>query len=141
MVEVEQILPRLRSGRIAAERLLKGDEPAVFAPRNAAQVLLPLGLMAGSRALADTHYMLCVGGGRAGLYYSAVFPVTEDTKSDATAKAFRAFVSSKYKKMISAECHRNATEAIADADKKIRENSDQKSRFPSKLIETGWTGK
>jgi len=104
-------------------------------------VLLPLGLMAASQALADTHYELCFGGGRKALYYSAVFPVPAGTKSDDKAKAFNDFVKGRYGTPILAECHSDLTQASAESDKKTREDSDQTSRYPSKLIETGWAGK
>jgi hypothetical protein len=92
-------------------------------------------------AFADTHYMLCFGGGRAALYWSNVFAVPETTKSDESALAFNAFVKAKYGTMIHSECHRNGTQAIADADKKTRQAADQGSKFPNKIVETGWTGK
>ncbi|MBS0360509.1 MAG: hypothetical protein JSR98_03945 [Proteobacteria bacterium] len=104
-------------------------------------LVLALAVLAATPALAQTHYMLCFGGGRAALYWSAVFPVPESTKSADSQKAFNAFVQAKYGKAILSECHRNQTQAIADADKKQREASDQTSKYPSKIIETGWTGR
>ena len=109
--------------------------------RKTVVILAELGAMAGSPALADSHYMFCFGGGRVGLYYSAVFAVPEGTKSAATATAFTAFVMSKYGHSPGTECHSNQTLAIATADKKQRQDSDQTSKFPSKIIETGWAGK
>ena len=103
-------------------------------------VAVALSALAGSQALADTHYMYCYGGGRAGLYYSAVFAVPESVKSDPEAKVFSAFVKSKYGVTISSQCHRDGSKASSDSAKKITEDSDQKSKYPSKLIETGWKG-
>jgi hypothetical protein len=57
------------------------------------------------------------------------------------ATTFNAFVKTKYGATIHGECHSNGTRASAVSDKKIRESSDQDSKFPSKLIETGWAGK
>ena len=101
-----------------------------------------LAASARSQALAaPTHYTFCYGGGRAGLYYSAVFPTDQGTKTADSANAFNAFVKGKYGTMIHSECHSNGTQADAASDKKIREDSDQQSKFPSKLIETNWNGK
>jgi hypothetical protein len=100
-----------------------------------------LAATASSQALAATNYRFCFGGGRAGLYYSAVFPADQGTKTADTANAFNAFVKGKYGTMIHSECHSDGTQADAASDKKTREDSDQQSRFPSKLIETGWNGK
>jgi hypothetical protein len=97
-------------------------------------------VMVSSHAFGDSHYMICFGGGRLGLYYSAVFPESTGAKSNDTADAFSKFVKSKYGTTISAECHTDLTQANAESDKKIREDSDQNSKFPSKLIETGWSG-
>ncbi|HXZ67875.1 MAG TPA: hypothetical protein VEH07_04740, partial [Alphaproteobacteria bacterium] len=66
--------------------------------------------------------------------------VPHGTSSVDKAKAFIAFVQSKYGTGISAECHSSGTQASADSDKKIREDVDQTSKFPSKIIETGWMG-
>ena len=76
-----------------------------------------------------------------GLYYSNVFPAAADTKDADAAKAFSAFVKGKYGTAISARCHTDMTQASAASDKKMRVDSDQTSKFPSKLIETGWAGK
>jgi hypothetical protein len=97
-------------------------------------------LAASSQALAGTDYMFCFGGGRLGLYYSAVFPVAHGTKDQEKAKAFNAFVKTKYGTTIYAECHSNMTQALGESAKKGREDSDQNSKFPSKLIETSWAG-
>ncbi len=105
-------------------------------------VLLGFATLASSQALAETRYMYCYGGGRAGLYYSAVFPVSFGTvKSADKAKAFNAFVQGKYGVTIFSDCHMDLTQANSLSAKKITEDSDQKSKFPSKLIETGWAGK
>jgi hypothetical protein len=104
-------------------------------------VLAALAAMAATPALAAPHYMFCFGGGPAALYYSAVFAVPEGTKSTPTAKAFTAFVQGKYGHSPGTECHSNQTQAIADADKKQREDSNQTSKFPYKIVETGWMGK
>jgi hypothetical protein len=96
---------------------------------------------ASSQALAATNYRFCFGGGRAGLYYSAVFPADQGTKTADTANAFNAFVKGKYGTVIHSECHSAGTQAVAASDKKMREDGDQQSKFPSKLIETGWNGK
>jgi hypothetical protein len=85
--------------------------------------------------------MLCSGGGQAGVYYSDVFAVPGGTKTQGVATMFNAFVKAKYGATIHAECHSNGTRASAVADKKMRESSNQDSKFPSKLIETGWAGK
>jgi hypothetical protein len=90
--------------------------------------------------LAVDHYMHCYGGGRAGLYYSDIFPVPEGTKSKDKALAFNAFVQRKYGTTVHTECHSDGSPALAASAKKITEDSDQKSKFPSKLIETGWKG-
>jgi hypothetical protein len=100
-----------------------------------------LAATASSQALAATHYRFCFGGGRAGLYYSAVFPSDQGTKTADTAIAFNAFVKGKYGTVIHSECHSDGTQADAASSKKIMEDSDQQSKFPSKLIETGWNGK
>jgi hypothetical protein len=84
--------------------------------------------------------MICFGGGRSGLYYSAVFPETTGAKTKDKADAFINFVKGKYGTTIIAECHTDSTQASAESDKKIREDADQNSKFPSKLIETGWSG-
>ncbi|HSM94494.1 MAG TPA: hypothetical protein VLT91_00520 [Rhizomicrobium sp.] len=99
-----------------------------------------LAALASTQALADTHYMYCYGGGRAGLYYSANFPVPQGAKSGDTAKLFNAFVQKKYGTTIFSECHSDLTLANSQSARKLTEDSDQHSRFPSKLIETGWTG-
>jgi hypothetical protein len=57
------------------------------------------------------------------------------------AKAFSTFVKARYGTAIISECHSNMTPASLRSDKKLREDSDQKSRFPSRLVETGWAGK
>lgn len=106
-----------------------------------ALAVFALAAMASSSALADTRYIFCYGGGRAGLYYSAVFPVAQGTKSADKEKAFDAFVKGKYGTMIFANCFTDLTQANSQSSKKMREDSDQKSKFPSKLIETGWSGK
>ena len=98
-------------------------------------------VLAASQAFADTHYVLCYGGGRRALYYSAVFPVPTGTKSDQKAKAFDDFVKGRYGTPILAECHSDLTQASAESDKKSREDNDQTSRFPSRIVETGWAGK
>jgi hypothetical protein len=49
-------------------------------------------------------------------------------------------VKSKYGVTISSQCHRDGSKASSDSAKKITEDSDQKSKYPSKLIETGWKG-
>ena len=98
-------------------------------------------VLASSQAFGDTRYMICFGGGRSGLYYSAVFPVPTGSKDKDMANAFRDFVKGKYAIPIFAECHTDLTQANAESDKKIREDADQNSKFPSKLIETGWSGK
>ena len=103
-------------------------------------VIAGVAAMTSSQALASPRYMLCFGGGRAALYYSNVFPVLEGTKDADAAKAFNAFVKGKYGATIFSECHTDLTQASATSDKKIRESSDQTSKFPSKLIETGWAG-
>jgi hypothetical protein len=108
--------------------------------KRTALAVIALAAAIGTPALADTHYMLCFGGGRAALYWSNVFAVPETTKSDASALAFNAFVKARYGTMIHSECHRNGAQAIADADKKTRQGADQGSKFPSKIVETGWTG-
>jgi hypothetical protein len=100
-----------------------------------------LAVVVSSPALADTRYMLCFGGGRPGLYYSNVFPVPGGTKDADKAKAFNALVSAKYHVKISSECHTDMTLASGTSDKKIREQSDQGSKYPSKLVETGWPAK
>ena len=100
-----------------------------------------LAALVSSQAFADTHYMYCYGGGRTALYYSANFPVPQGTKSADTAKVFNAFIQKKYGKTIFSECHSDLTLANSRSAKKITEDSDQKSKFPSKLIETGWSGK
>jgi hypothetical protein len=94
-----------------------------------------------SQGLPATNYRFCFGGGRAALYYSAVFQSDQATKTADTATAFDVFVKGKYGTVIHSECHSSGTEAAATSDKKIREDSDQQSKFPSKLIETGWNGK
>ena len=103
-------------------------------------ILAAVALSTASPALAADHYMHCYGGGRAGLYFSNVFAVSEDTKSKDKEPAFNAFVQKKYGVMIHSECHRDGTPALAASAKKINEDADQKSKFPSKLIETGWGG-
>jgi hypothetical protein len=100
-----------------------------------------LAATASSHAFAATHYRFCLGGGRAGLYYSAVFPADQATKTADTANAFNAFVKGKYGTIIHSECHSDGSQADAASSKKIMEDSDQQSKFPSKLIETGWNGK
>ena len=107
----------------------------------AAISIFTLAVMASAQALADTRYMFCLGGGRLGLYYSTVFPVAPGTKDEDKAKAFNAFVKGTYNNIIFAECHTDLTQANSQSSKKIREDSDQYSKFPSKLIETGWAGK
>lgn len=97
--------------------------------------------IASSHALASTDYAFCFGGGRAGLYYSANFPVVHGSSDENRAKAFNAFVKAKYGVLIFSECHADMTLANSQSAKKIREDSDQHSKYPSKLIETGWTGK
>jgi hypothetical protein len=92
-------------------------------------------------ALADSRHMFCYGGGRAALYYSAIFPVAQGVKSAEKEKAFDAFIKAKYGTVIFAGCYGDGSQADSQSNKKIREDSDQKSQFPSKLIETGWTGK
>jgi len=104
-------------------------------------ILAALAAMASSPALADPHYMFCFGGGPPGLYYSAVFAVPEGTKGAPTAKAFTAFVQGKYGHSPGTECHSNQTQAIAIADKKQRQDSNQAAKVPYKIVETGWTGK
>ena len=107
----------------------------------AAISMFVLAMLASSQALADTRYMYCYGGGRAGLYYSAVFPVPQGTQDQDKAKAFNAFVEGKYHTLIFSECHTDLSVANSESAKKGREDSDQQSKFPSKLIETGWMGK
>ena len=102
--------------------------------------LAALAAVAGTPALAAPHYMFCFGGGRPGLYYSTVFAVPEGTKGVDKAKAFAAFVTSKYGQRITPECHSNQTQAVAAADRKMRQDNDQTSKFTSKIIETGWAG-
>ena len=109
--------------------------------KKAALVILASAVMAGSPALADTHYMHCYGGGRAGLYFSAVFPVPEGVMSKDKAKAFDAFIQGKYHVTIFSNCQRDQSQANAASSKKMEEDADQTSKFPSKLIETGWAGK
>lgn len=106
-----------------------------------ALVVFAFAVLTTSQALAETRYMICFGGGRAALYYSAVFPVPAGTKDADKATAFNAFVKGKYGKMIFSECHTDLTQANAQSDKKMREDNDQTSKYPSKLIETGWMGK
>jgi hypothetical protein len=106
----------------------------------AAAAMILAGAVANSPAPAQTRYMLCFGGGRAGLYYSGVFPVPAATRDEDKAKAFGAFVKGKYGTTIMAECHTDLTLASAASDKKMREQNDQGSRFPSRIIETGWAG-
>src|SRR5947209_7569596 len=107
----------------------------------ASVVVFALALLASARALADTSTMFCFGGGRAGLYFSGVFPVVHGTRSADKAKAFNAFVKARYGNPILSECHSDMTEANSRSAKKMQEDSDQQSRFRSKLIETGWAGK
>ena len=57
------------------------------------------------------------------------------------AKEFSAFVKAKYGVMISAECHSDGSRSSGESDKKLREDNDQNSKYPSKLIETGWARK
>lgn len=109
--------------------------------RRIALAVFAFAALSSSSALADTRYMFCYGGGRAGLYYSAVFAVAQGTKSADKEKPFDAFVKAKYGTVIFANCFTDLTQANSQSSKKIREDSDQKSKFPSKLIETGWTGK
>lgn len=97
-------------------------------------------VLASSQAFADARYMFCFGGSQSGLYYSAVFPVPTGTKDTDTAQAFSNFVKSKYGTAIFAECHTDLSQANAESAKKAREDADQNSKFPSKLIETGWSG-
>jgi hypothetical protein len=104
-------------------------------------VVLALAVLTSSQALADTDYMFCYGGGRLGLYYSTVFPVVHGTRDADKAKAFIAFVKARHGATIVSECHSDMTQANSRSDKKMREDSDQQSKFPSKLIETGWAGK
>ena len=92
-------------------------------------------------AFADTHYMLCFGGGQKALYFSAVYPVGENVKSKNEEPRFNAFVNAKYKTMIHGECHRSGTQASADSDKKIREDGFRNSKPVWNIIETNWAGK
>src|SRR5689334_11877582 len=105
-------------------------------------VLLAAAAVAASAtpALAADHYMHCYGGGRAGVYFSDVFPVSEDTRGKDKEPAFNAFVQKKYGVMVHTECHRDGTAALAASAKKTNEESFQKSSVPWKLIETGWKG-
>ena len=107
----------------------------------AAFVVFPLAMLASSSTSARTDYAFCSGGGRASLFYSSVFPVVHGPSDAARAKAFNAFIKAKYGVTIFAECHSDLTPALANSHKKIMEDSDQHSKFPSKLIETGWVGK
>src|SRR5689334_15038269 len=103
-------------------------------------VLLAAAVLAAATAtpaLAVDHYMHCYGGGRAGLYFSGVFPVPEGTKGKDKALAFNAFVQKKYGTMVHTECHSDGSPALAASAKKINEESFQKSNVPWKLIETG----
>jgi len=97
-------------------------------------------LMAATPAFAADHYLHCFGGGRAGLYYSNVFAGPQGAGAQ-KAKAFDAFVKGKYGVTISSRCQSDGTQASAASSKKIEEDSDQKSKFPSKLVETGWAGR
>jgi hypothetical protein len=107
----------------------------------AAFVVFTLAVLGSSQAFAGTDYQFCFGGGRSGLYYSAVYPVAHGTSDVDMAKAFSAFVKAKYGVMIYSQCHSNGTKALGESAKKGREDSDQTSKYPSKLIETGWAGK
>src|SRR5690242_727341 len=100
-----------------------------------------LAVLASSQALADTHYLYCYGGGRAAVDYSANFAVPAGTKSADTPKLFNAFIQKTSGTTNFSECHSDRTMANSKSAKKLTENSDQKSKFPSKLIETGWSGK
>ena len=94
---------------------------------------------ASTPAFAADHYLHCFGGGRLGLYYSNVFAAPQDAGAQ-KAKAFDAFVKAKYGTTISSRCQSDGSQANAASSKKIEEDSDQKSKFPSKLVETGWNG-
>ena len=107
----------------------------------AAFVVFPLAMLASSSTSARTDYAFCMGGGRANLFYSAVFPVVHGPSDAARPKAFNAFIQAKYGITIFSECHSDLTPALANSHKQAMEDSDQKSKFPSKLIETGWVGK
>lgn len=104
-------------------------------------LMFALTLLASTQAYAETSYTFCFGGGRAGLYYSSVYPVAHGTSDVAMAKEFSAFVKAKYGVMIYSQCHSNGTRASGESAKKGWEDSDQKSKYPSKLIETGWARK
>ena len=99
-------------------------------------------LLASSQAFADSHYMYCFGGGRAATYFSANYPVSEDTKSKTEEPKFAAFVKAKYGTTISAECHRDGTEANSANAKKLEEDSlrSAKGATPFNIVETNWAG-
>jgi hypothetical protein len=96
---------------------------------------------AATPALADTHYMVCWGGGQKAVYFSAVYPVGEDTKSKDEQPRFNAFVQAKYGTMIHAECHRDGAQAASEAQKKSHVDSFRAAKPPFNVVETGWMGK
>lgn len=57
------------------------------------------------------------------------------------AKEFNAFVKAKSGVTIFSECHSNGSQASGESARKGRQDSDQNSKYPSKLVETGWAGK
>jgi hypothetical protein len=107
----------------------------------AAVLMCAVAVVASAPAFADTHYMLCFGGGRQALYFSAVFPVPESAKSKDEEPLFAAYVQAKYSTRPGVECHRDQTEASANADKQSREDSFRSGTLPYNIVETGWTGK
>ena len=108
----------------------------------AAVLIVATGLIASSHTtIAATHYMYCFGGGPAATYFSAVFPVSEDTRSRDTQPAFNAFVKGKFGTMIHAECHRDQTKSDSESAKKLAEESLRNAKpKPFNIVETGWSG-
>jgi hypothetical protein len=100
-----------------------------------------LAAVVGTPALADTHYMVCWGGGQKAVYFSASYPVGENTKSKDEQPRFNAFVQAKYGTMIHSECHRDGTQAASDSQRKTAENSFRTAKVPYNVVETGWMGK
>jgi hypothetical protein len=109
--------------------------------RKAAVLICAGAVIASAPAFADTHYMLCFGGGRQALYFSTVFPVPDSAKSKDEEPLFAAYVQANYGTRPGVECHRDQTEASADADKKSREESFRSGTPPYNIVETGWAGK
>jgi hypothetical protein len=108
----------------------------------AAVVILASGLLASAQpTIAETHYMFCFGGGPAATYFSAVFPVPDNTRSKDKEPAFNAFVKGKYGTMIHAECHRDQTQANSESAKKLHEDSLRNAKPTAfNIVETGWAG-